>query len=211
MLLLRGASEIVTPPETSVPLSGEAMGVVERHPNADVLIEGEKIVAIGKNIESEDAEVIDVKGKVIIPGFVDPHTHLVWSGSREHELEWKLKGRSYQEILASGGGILRTVKETRNSEESELQQESLIRFKNAIRHGSTTIEIKSGYGLEEETELKQLRVANWLGTLGLADTVVTFMGAHALPEGFDRRAYISEVIKMLPKVRDLIQFDTNFG
>jgi len=206
MLLLRGAAEIVTPPATSAPLAGEAMGVVERHPNADVLIEGNKIVAIGKNIESEIAEVIDVKGKVIIPGFVDPHTHLVWSGSREHELEWKLKGRSYQEILADGGGILRTVKETRNSEESELQQESLIRFKNAIRHGSTTIEIKSGYGLEEETELKQLRVANWLGTLGLAETIVTFMGAHALPEGFDRRTYISEIINMLPEVKDLADF-----
>ena len=175
MLLLRGAAEVVTPPATSVPISGEAMSTVEIHTNADVLIEEDKIVAVGKNIESDVAEVIDARGKVIIPGFVDPHTHLVWSGSREHELEWKLKGRSYQEILANGGGILRTVKETRKSNEKDLQKESLIRFKNAIRYGSTTIEIKSGYGLEEETELKQLRVANWLGNLGLADTVVTFI------------------------------------
>ena len=82
MLLLRGASEVVTPPETSVPLSGEAMGVVERHPNSDVLIEGNKIVAIGEKLECDADEVIDVKGKVIVPGFVDPHTHLVWAGSR---------------------------------------------------------------------------------------------------------------------------------
>ena len=206
MLLLRGATEVVTPSATSVPLSGEAMGIVERYPNADVLIENDKIVAVGKNLESEVAEIIDVSGKVIVPGFVDPHTHLVWAGSREHELEWKLQGRTYQEILANGGGILRTVKETRNSEEEELQQESLIRFKNAIRSGSTTIEIKSGYGLEEETELKQLRVANWLGNLGLAETVVTFMGAHALPEGADRRSYISFVCSMLPEIRELADF-----
>ena len=206
MLLLRGAAEVVTPPATSLPIVGEAMGKIERHLNTDILVNEDKIVKLGKNLTSDDAEVIDVSGKVVVPGFVDPHTHLVWSGSREHELEWKLKGRTYQEILANGGGILRTVKETRKSEEEELQQESLILFNNAIRHGSTTIEIKSGYGLEKETELKQLKVANWLGSLGLADTVVTFMGAHALPEGVDRRSYLLEVIDMLSDVRKLADY-----
>ena len=206
MLLLRGAIEVVTPPATSLPLAGEAMDKIERHPKTDILIDGDKIVDIGKNLSSDGADVIDVSGKVIMPGFVDPHTHLVWSGSREHELEWKLKGRTYQEILADGGGILRTVKETRKSDEVQLQQESLIRFKNAIKHGSTTIEIKSGYGLEKETEIKQLKVANWLGSLGLAETVITFMGAHAMPEGIDRRSYILEVIDMLSDVRELADF-----
>ena len=206
MLLLRGAIEVVTPSATSLPLAGEAMDKIERHPNTDILIEGDKIIEIGKNLASDGAEVIDVSGKVIMPGFVDPHTHLVWSGSREHELEWKLKGRTYQEILADGGGILRTVKETRKSDEEQLQQESLIRFKNAVKHGSTTIEIKSGYGLEKETELKQLKVANWLGNLGLAETVITFMGAHALPEGAERRTYILEVIDMLSAVREMADF-----
>ena len=206
MLLLRGAIEVVTPPATSLPLAGEAMDKIERHPNTDILIDGDKIVDIGKNLSSDGADVIDVSGKVIMPGFVDPHTHLVWSGSREHELEWKLKGRTYQEILADGGGILRTVKETRKSDEEQLQQESLIRFKNAIKHGSTTIEIKSGYGLEKETEIKQLKVANWLGSLGLAETVITFMGAHAIPEGIDRLSYILEVIDMLSDVRELADF-----
>jgi len=206
MLLLRGAAEVVTPPPSGVPISGEDMGKIVRHTNADVLIEGSRIVDVGRNLDSSSAEILDVTGKVILPGFVDPHTHLVWAGSREHELEWKLKGRSYQEILANGGGILRTVKETRNSNEEELQQESLIRFKNAIRYGSTTIEIKSGYGLEKDTELKQLKVANWLGSLGLAETVVTFMGAHAVPEEIDRRSYISNVLDMLSEVRDLAEF-----
>ena len=206
MLLLRGAAEVVTPPPSGVPISGEDMGKIVRHTNTDVLIEGSRIVAVGRNIDSSSAEILDVTGKVVLPGFVDPHTHLVWSGSREHELEWKLKGRSYQEILANGGGILRTVKETRNSNEEELQQESLIRFKNAIRYGSTTIEIKSGYGLEKDTELKQLKVANWLGSLGLAETVVTFMGAHAVPEEIDRQSYILNVLDMLSEVRDLAEF-----
>ena len=206
MLLLRGAIEVVTPPVTDLPLCGEAMNKIERHSNTDILIDGDKIVEIGKNLEFDGAEIMDVSGKVIMPGFVDPHTHLVWSGSREHELEWKLQGRTYQEILANGGGILRTVKETRNSEEEELRQESLIRFKNAIKHGTTTIEIKSGYGLEKETEIKQLKVANWLGNQNLAETVVTFMGAHALPEGSDRRTYVLDVIDMLPEVRELADF-----
>jgi len=206
MLLLRGAIEVVTPPVTDLPLCGEAMNKIERYSNTDILIDGDKIVDIGKNLEVDGAEIMDVSGKVIMPGFIDPHTHLVWSGSREHELEWKLQGRTYQEILANGGGILRTVKETRNSEEEELRQESLIRFKNAIKHGTTTIEIKSGYGLEKETEIKQLKVANWLGNQNLAETVVTFMGAHALPEGSDRRTYVLDVIDMLPEVRELADF-----
>ena len=206
MLLLRGATEVVTPSATTSPLFGEAMGLVERHSYTDVLVDGDKIAKIGQNIDAPDAKVIDVSGKVILPGFVDPHTHLVWSGSREHELEWKLQGRTYQEILSDGGGILRTVKETRASNEEELQAESLIRFKNAINHGSTTIEIKSGYGLDTETELKQLRVANWLGSLGLAETVTTFMGAHAVPEEINRREYISHVVDMLPRVKDMAAF-----
>lgn len=206
MLLLRGAIEVVTPPAVTSPIAGEAMEKIERHSKTDILIDRDKIVKIGKNLEEEGAEVIDVTGKVIMPGFVDPHTHLVWAGSREHELEWKLQGRTYQEILANGGGILRTVKETRKSEKEELERDSFIRFKNAVRHGTTTIEIKSGYGLDKETEIKQLEVSNWLGTLGLAETVSTFMGAHAIPEGIDRRTYLLDVIEMLSDVRKLADF-----
>jgi imidazolonepropionase len=206
MLLLRGATEVVTPKPTSVPLVGEAMGQVVRHPHADVLIDGNQIVEIGQNLDPSNSKVIDVSGKVIVPGFVDPHTHLVWSGSREHELEWKLEGRTYQEILADGGGILRTVGETRKASKEDLQEESLVRLKNAVRHGTTTIEIKSGYGLEKETEIKQLKVANWLGTLGLADTVVTYMGAHAIPDDMDRYTYVASVLKNLEELRELAEF-----
>ena len=206
MLLLRGAMEVVTPKPTSIPLVGEAMGQVVRHPHADVLIDGNQIVEVGQNLDPSNSKVIDVSGKVIVPGFVDPHTHLVWSGSREHELEWKLEGRTYQEILADGGGILRTVGETRKASKEDLQSESLIRLKNAVRHGTTTIEIKSGYGLEKETEIKQLEVANWLGTLGLAETVVTYMGAHAIPDDMDRYTYVASVSKNLEELRKLAEF-----
>ena len=206
MYILRGASEVVTAKPTLKPLSGEAMGIVDRRANTDVLIEGDKIVKVSKNIEAPGAEIIDVTGKVIVPGFVDPHTHLVWAGSREHELEWKLEGKTYQDILANGGGILRTVKETRSVSEEELQGQTLKRFKKAMSHGTTTIEIKSGYGLEEETELKQLRVANWLKSFNLADIVVTFMGAHAFPEDLNKYEYVEEVIRMLPLVKDLAEY-----
>ncbi len=206
MLLLRGAMEVVTPKPTSIPLVGEAMGQVVRHPHADVLIDGNQIVEVGQNLDPSNSKVIDVSGKVIVPGFVDPHTHLVWSGSREHELEWKLEGRTYQEILADGGGILRTVRETRKASKEDLQSESLIRLKNAVRPGTTTIEIKSGYGLEKETEIKQLEVANWLGTLGLAETVVTYMGAHAIPDDMDRYTYVASVSKNLEELRKLAEF-----
>ena len=206
MLLLRGAMEVVTPKPTSIPLVGEAMGQVVRHPHADVLIDGNQIVEVGQNLDPSNSKVIDVSGKVIVPGFVDPHTHLVWSGSREHELEWKLEGRTYQEILADGGGILRTVGETRKASKEDLQSESLIRLKNAVRHGTTTIEIKSGYGLEKETEIKQLEVANWLGTLGLAETVVTYMGAHAIPDDMDRYTYVASVSENLEELRKLAEF-----
>ena len=206
MLLLRGAMEVVTPKPTSIPLVGEAMSQVVRHPHADVLIDGNQIVEVGQNLDPSNSKVIDVSGKVIVPGFVDPHTHLVWSGSREHELEWKLEGRTYQEILADGGGILRTVGETRKASKEDLQSESLIRLKNAVRHGTTTIEIKSGYGLEKETEIKQLEVANWLGTLGLAETVVTYMGAHAIPNDVDRYTYVASVSENLEELRNLAEF-----
>jgi len=204
--LLRGASEVVTPRPAVKPHFGDAMGVVDRRANTDILIEGDKIIKVAKHIEAPGAEIIDVVGKVVVPGFVDPHTHLVWAGSREHELEWKLKGKSYQEILADGGGILRTVRETRAIDESELREQSLKRFKKAVQFGTTTIEVKSGYGLDEDTELKQLRVANWLKSQNLADTVVTFMGAHAFPEGLSRVEYVSEVIRILPLVKDLAEY-----
>ncbi|MEC8948647.1 MAG: amidohydrolase family protein, partial [Candidatus Thermoplasmatota archaeon] len=206
MLLLKGAAQVVTPPASDSPLTGDVMGRVELHTRSDVAIRNGRIVEVGRKLDYPDAEVIDVRGKVVVPGFVDPHTHLVWAGSREHELEWKLQGRSYQDILADGGGILRTVKETRAASEEELREESLQRLRNATRYGTTTIEIKSGYGLQREDELKQLRVARWLGEQGLAEVVSTFMGAHAFPPDSSRSEYVEQIEQMLPEAAELAEY-----
>ena len=109
MLLLRGAIEVVTPPATSLPLAGEAMNKIERHPKTDILIDGDKIVDIGKNLESDGADIIDVSGKVIMPGFVDPHTHPVFYNKRDSEYAMRLSGSSYEEIANNGGGIISSV------------------------------------------------------------------------------------------------------
>ena len=206
MLLLKGAAQVASPPASDSPLAGDAMGRIELHTRSDVAIRNGRIVEVGRKLDYPDAETIDARGKVVVPGFVDPHTHLVWAGSREHELEWKLQGRSYQDILADGGGILRTVRETRAADEEELREQSLKRLRNATRTGTTTIEVKSGYGLQREEELKQLRVARWLGEQGLAEVVSTFMGAHALPDDTSRAEYLEQLEQMLPDAAELAEY-----
>jgi len=204
MLLIRNAAQVVSPPPAETPLAGEAMGAVVVREGVNVLCDGDRIVAIGPGLAAEGARIIDAAGGVVVPGFVDPHTHLVFAGSREHELEWKLQGRSYREILAAGGGILRTVRDTRTATEEELYAQSLARFARAVAHGTTTIEIKSGYGLDIATELKQLRVARRLSERGLADVTTTFLGAHAFPPDVARDTYIDIVVnEMLPQAAPL--------
>lgn len=132
-------------------------------------------------------ERIDATGKVVMPGLVDPHTHLVFAGSREFELELKLKGRTYLEILAAGGGILRTVRDTRAASEDELFDQSAARLESMVAHGSTTVEAKSGYGLDRDAELRILRTVRRLDEAYPVDLVPTFMGAHAVPPEFQGR------------------------
>ena len=197
----------MSPPPSEVPLSGERLGDLTVLSKADIAIVDDIIVAVGRDLNYPDAAVLDASEMVVVPGFVDSHTHIVFAGSREHELIWKLEGKSYQDILAEGGGIMRTVNETRAASEDELKKQSLQRFRQAVKHGTTTIEIKSGYGLELDTEIRQLRVAKWLGEQGLAEVVSTFMGAHAFPPNVDRTQYISTIIdEMLPAVQELAEY-----
>lgn len=137
--------------------------------------------SILKEHDARGVERVDARGKVVMPGLVDPHTHLVFAGSREFELELKQKGKTYLEILSAGGGILRTVRDTRAATEKELLEQSASRLRSMISHGSTTIEAKSGYGLDKETELRILRTTKRLGEEHPVDLVPTFMGAHAVP------------------------------
>ena len=207
VLLIKNAKQVVSPPPSEVPLSGERLGNLNILSKTDIAIDDDIIVEIGRDLDYPDAIILDASEMVVVPGFVDPHTHMVFAGSREHELIWKLEGKSYQDILAEGGGIMRTVNETRAASVEELKEQSLQRFRQAVKHGTTTIEIKSGYGLELDTELRQLRVAKWLGEQGLAEVVSTFMGAHAFPSDIGREQYISAIIdEMLPAVQDLAEF-----
>ena len=148
-------------------------------------------------------EVIDARGKTIVPGFVDAHTHLVHGGSRENELAMKLSGNSYMEIHEAGGGILSTVRSTRALSEKELTEKALRSLRVMLQHGTTTVEAKSGYGLDLETELKCLKVAKKLNELQPIQIISTYMGAHATPPEFgDTDEYLDFVIeRVLPEIK----------
>ena len=147
------------------------------------------------------ARRISLDGRWITPGLIDCHTHLVYAGDRAHEFELRLAGASYEEIARAGGGIVSTVKATRAASEDELVAQSLPRLDALIAEGVTTIEIKSGYGLDHRNETKQLRAARRLGRERDVDVVTTFLGAHALPpEAKDKDSFIDGVIAMIPSL-----------
>jgi imidazolonepropionase len=142
---------------------------------------------------------IALDGRWITPGLIDCHTHLVYAGDRAHEFELRLAGASYEEIARAGGGIVSTVKATRAAGEDELVRQSLPRLDALVAEGVTTIEIKSGYGLDAETEARMLRAARRLGRERDIDVVTTFLGAHAMPpESNDKDRYIDHVCDMIP-------------
>ena len=147
-------------------------------------------------------DVADLEGRWVTPGLIDCHTHLVYGGDRAEEFELRLKGASYAEIARAGGGIRSTVAATRSADEAALTASALPRLQALLAEGVTTVEIKSGYGLERETELRQLKVARALGEKRPVTVRTTFLGAHALPPEFEDRsdAYIDSVIAMLPDV-----------
>lgn len=180
-------------------------GIIE---NGYVVVEEDKIKAIGQGDEyiqflEEEDKVIDGEGKTLTPGLVDCHTHIVYSGSREKELSMKLNKVSYLEILNKGGGILNTVKHTRQASFEKLVEESKSRLDLMLLHGTTTIESKSGYGLDHHSEMKILNVNRELNLKHPIDIVSTYLGAHAMPMEYreDREAYINSIIeKDIPRV-----------
>lgn len=162
-----------------------------------------KTASILKEHDAQGVDKIDAKGRVVMPGFVDPHTHLVYAGSREFELELKAKGKSYMEILEEGGGIYRTVRDTRAASWDELYSQSAERLRSMIAHGSTTIEAKSGYGLDKHVEVRMLEVIKKLDGDNPVDLVPTFLGAHTVPPEYENRAddYVDFIVKnVLPEV-----------
>lgn len=150
------------------------------------------------------SSVIELEGGWITPGLIDCHTHVVFAGDRAREFELRLEGASYEEIARAGGGILSTVRAVREASEDELLAQSLPRARALLRDGATTLEIKSGYGLDFDNERKMLRVARRIGTVLGIDVRTTFLGAHALPPEFSGRAddYIDAVLDWLPRLHD---------
>ena len=206
-ILIKNAAELITlkgPNRARVKGEMGKIGIVE---NGSIAIKNGKILETGKDLEYNAKKVIDAKGKTVMPGFVDPHTHLVFAGSREFELDWKLKGLSYIDIKKRGGGITYTVDKTRNATFEELLSQSKIRLDTMISYGTTTCEAKSGYGLNTETEIRMLEVQNKLNEIHPIDIVSTFLGAHAIPEGYNAEEYVKILIdEMIPKAKNLAKF-----
>ena len=165
-----------------------------------LLEEDGTILGVGEGEAPAADEAIDCEGKLVTAGLVDCHTHLVFGGWREHELAMKLQGKTYLEILAAGGGILSTVRETRKASEDALYEKTRALMAEMLRHGTTALEIKSGYGLDLATERKQLRVVQRLKAEN-PDIAATFLGAHAFPEGMDHEAYVELLCsEMIPAI-----------
>ncbi|MBQ1888361.1 MAG: imidazolonepropionase [Firmicutes bacterium] len=211
-LLIKNIGMLATP-EGREARRGQEQGRIRILKNAWILAEDGLIRALGEGEapvpgsgQGEDgacAEVIDAQGCLVTPGLVDAHTHLIFGGWRQYEMEQKLKGVPYLEILASGGGILSTVRATKAASEDELYDKARLALDEMLSFGTTTCEAKSGYGLDEETELRMLRAIKRLNEDHPIDLVPTFLGAHALPPEFkdDREAFISLLCdKVIPEV-----------
>ncbi len=207
-LLLVHANELLTLRGPRGPRTREAASNLEIIEDGAVYAEGERIVDVGgtKDVlhrHPQAATTLDATGKVVLPGLVDAHTHAVFAGSRAREVEWKAQGLSYAEIAARGGGILDTVRATRDADEAELVRIGLDRLLTFVSFGTTTVEVKSGYGLRTADELKMLRAAAAAGRAAGVDVVPTFLGAHAVPPEFSGRsdAYVDLMVsEMLPAV-----------
>ncbi|MBU0512819.1 MAG: imidazolonepropionase [Chloroflexi bacterium] len=206
-MLIHSASQLLTisgPPQRGRDLGN--LGIIE---DGAAFIEEDTIVAIGPSAEMRriyaSEEALDAGGRVLMPGFVDPHTHLIWAGDRAAEFEMRLQGKTYLEIMAAGGGILSTVRDTRAASLEQLLAEARPRLQSMFVHGTTTAEAKTGYGLETDTELKMLAAILTLDAEGPLDLIPTFLGAHAIPAEYkdDPEAYTDLICtEMLPAVKE---------
>jgi len=207
-VFLHSAAQVVTLAGPSRPRVGpelDELGIIE---NGAIVIEDGVITAVGPTRELEAAlpdevERWDARGMVVLPGFVDAHTHLVFAGDRADEFEERTRGLSYEEIARRGGGIRATVRRTRAASEEELLALARRRLRWCLEHGTTTLEVKSGYGLSREEEVKLLRVIQRLNREGPIEVVPTLLAAHIVPEEYaaDRSAYIRMIVEeLLPDV-----------
>ena len=206
-LLITHASEMLTLKGSKKPRIREQMKNLGIMKNGSIAIQNGQIVDVGRNLRYKAETVIDASGKLVMPGFVDPHTHVVFAGSRESELGLKLSGVPYMEILRRGGGIFYTVEKTRKASPTQLLQQSKKRLDTMLRYGTTSCEAKTGYGLDVDTEMKLLKVQKKLQESHPMELVSTFLGAHAIPKHTQANEYIQTILTdMLPKTKGLAQF-----
>ena len=210
-LIIIHANELVTMDTAfGVPRVGKDMKNLAIIPDGAVAILRNSIIFIGTTQElianfppNEETIIIDATNKLVTPGFIDPHTHIIFDGYRENELEMKLAGMTYLEILESGGGILKTVKATRKAPLTQLIKNGKTILNRMMEYGTTTIETKSGYGLDTESEIKSLLAAKELNLEHPIDIVSTFLGAHAVPPEYKGKTdeYVELIVsKMIPKI-----------
>jgi imidazolonepropionase len=209
-LIVANASELVTlSGSNQKPRVGKQMRELGIIHDGGLAVKGSRIVSVGKssditkNFKAEN--VISASGKTVLPGFVDPHTHLVFAGSREDEFQIRIEGTSYMEILSPEGGILKTVRETRRADVEKLVDFGLHTLDVMLEHGTTTVEAKSGYGLTTKDEFKILEVMKRLDQLHAVDVISTFLGAYAFPPEYKNSPmeYVNLIIEeMVPKVAE---------
>ncbi len=205
-MLIHSAKQVLT--LAGGPQRGRELGRLGLIEDGAVLMRDEKIVAVGPSSELRasypDEPTLDASGCVILPGFVDPHTHLIWAGDRAREFEMRLEGKKYLEILAAGGGILSTVRQTRTASIEALMAQTRPRMLRMFAHGTTTAEAKTGYGLQTATELRMLKALLSLDDESPLELAITFLGAHAIAPEYkgNPQAYTDLVCStMLPTVQ----------
>ncbi len=206
-LVVHSAGQLLT--LAGGPQRGPDLGRLGLIESGAVALGGGRILAAGPSEEVRRrfpaAQTLDARGRVVMPGFVDPHTHLLWMGDRSAEFEMRVRGASYMEIMAAGGGIVSTVRHTRRASAAELAEAARPRLRRMLAHGTTTAEAKTGYGLEIEAELRILEAILILDAEGPVELAPTFLGAHAVPSEYAGRAeaYAERVcVEMLPRVRE---------
>ena len=210
-MLIHSASQLLT--LSGGPQRGADLGRLGLIPDGAVLLREGRVAAVGSSAELRAAypgePPLDAAGRVVMPGLVDPHTHLVWAGDRAAEFELRLQGKTYMEIMAAGGGIVSTVRATRVASVDELVAQARSRAQSMLRHGATTAEAKTGYGLETQSELRQMEALLRLDEEGPLEIVPTFLGAHAVPAEFagNPQGYTELVCaEMLPALRGWLVF-----
>ena len=194
-ILVKNAAQVIITHDPGEPLRGEKLGIVETVENASILITGGRIAEISPSpAVPHGAHVIDASGMTVMPGIVDSHTHIVYGGSRYEEFYLRAQGKSYLEIMKSGNGINRTVRDTEKMSQDLILKATLDRVRDAVSTGTTTMEMKTGYTSTLAGEQKMLDVVDSIGRTGIVNVVPTFLGMHSIPPGTPEDAFVDYMV-----------------